>query len=137
MILLMGLFSRIFGRHKKVNVLTTLDRDAGLFRIDHDIPVQLRRAQSIPDLLRERLIALCEADNDVISCTLLDVRDKKIREMKLFVSLELDHPGALHRIGPQMQAIFRDFPEYAGKYFIGDQPFGKLDPEIAAYNRTA
>ncbi len=132
----MSFLSRIFGRQKKVNVLSTMDGDAGIYRVEHDVPVQMRRAQSVPDELSERLIAVCEADADIASCSFLDVRDKGTGEMKFIVSLELDHPGALYRVVPHMQAIFRDFPRYAKIYLIGDQPFGKLDPAFAVYRRT-
>ena len=120
-----------------MNIIAPVDPATGKYELTHSAQLKFRRAQNVPSALRDELLQVCRDDVCVSSCYLLDVLEPASGDTKLWICLSLDNPQSdLDRIAPQMQQIFRGYPEYTNRFFIGtSDAFDGLQPEHAAYTR--
>jgi hypothetical protein len=133
----MGILSRIFGRRQKpINVVASLDATKGVYVLTESFRLKCRPAQNMPPSLRDQLLQICRSDTRVSACYLLDVVEQPSGNLKFFVDLRLDDPGALHEIGPQMQRVLHRYSDFAKRFFSGAGAIDGVSEEQAAYRRA-
>jgi hypothetical protein len=133
----MGLLSRILGRRQKpINVVAPVDATRGQYVIAESFRLKFRPAQNVPGSLRDELLQICSNDNRVSACYLLDVLEQPSGNLKFFVELRLDDPAALHEIGPRMQQVLHQYPDFSKRFFIGAGAIDGVSQEHAAYRRA-
>lgn len=119
------------------NALTPTDISKGEHILNRDIDVKFRRAQEVPDSLRNQIVQICVAHDYVEACFLLDVIEPATGEVKLFISLKLDAPTKLGEIAPLIQQVLLEYPKYNNRVFISRDIFGDLNADYSAYVRAS
>jgi hypothetical protein len=114
-----NLLSRLFGRRKVFDALRPVDGAPDRLVATETLNLKCRRAQNLPDTLREELLAICRKNAIVSACHLLDVMERPSGEIKFFVELIVDHPAPWQQIGDEMQRVLQRYPEFAERSFVG------------------
>ncbi len=133
----MGIFSRIFGRSKRINVLAPLDATKGLYVLTESVRIKFRPSQTVPPALRDEIVAVCRDDPAVRSASILDVLEQPTGDLKIVVTISFDSPEVdLQRVAPKLQQVFVRYPEFRNRFFIGADVVPQAPPEAAAYRRA-
>jgi hypothetical protein len=119
-----------------VEALESIDASKGIYRVAHRAQVKFRRAEDVPDQLRDELIQICQTDPRISACYLFDVMEPETGQIHLRVNIQADDREALHSVGPHMQRVFKRFPEYTDRFFIGVNGFPKARDDLAVWRRA-
>ena len=97
----------------------------GKFAIASDTTVQFRRASTLKPQFTEAIRNVCESNDTIDSCYLLDVRKPNTEEIALHIAITTsDKSQNLDSIALQFQRVLQDFPEQASKtYICSSAPF--------------
>lgn len=133
----MGLFSRLFGsQQSRVNALDCLDAETGKHVVNREVQTQCRRAQDLPVSFTDAVRDLCNSEDRLSSCFLLDVREPATEQIKLFIDVQIDGvEDDVEQIMASFQNTLAEFPDIAGRAFISLQAFD-LPTEDAFYQRV-
>lgn len=133
----MGLFSRMFGKSKPINVVAPVDAATGKMVVTENVRIKWRPSQTVPPALRDEIVAVCRDDPSVKSASILDVLEQPTGELKIFVTISFDDPAVdLHRVAPKLQQVFGRYPEFKNRFFIGADIVPEVPAEAAAYRRA-
>jgi hypothetical protein len=119
------------------NALAPLEPSRGSFLVTNPAQCKFREAHDLPSSLREELIAICEAEPRISACYLLDVMPGPGDEIKLFIDFRGDDRQALHDVAPRMQEVFKRYPQYTDRFWIGMGSIRNTRPEQRAWRRSA
>src|SRR5689334_20916698 len=109
----MGLFSRMFGRSRLINVVAPVDATTGKMVVTENARIKWRPSQTVPPMLLEEIAAVCRDDPSVKSASILDVLEQPTGKIKVFVTISFDDPDIdLPRVAPRLQQVFARYPEF-------------------------
>ncbi len=133
----MGLFSRLFGRSRRINVLVPVDVATGRYALTQEVRIKWRPSQTVPPALRDEIVAAWRDDGAVRSASILDVLEQPTGATKIFLTLGLDNPGEdFHRVGPRLREAFDRYPELRNRFLIGADLVREVPREMATYQRA-
>lgn len=133
----MGLFKRLFGRSKPVNVIAPVDAATGKMLLTHDVRIKCRPTQTVSSALRDEIVTVCRNDLSVRSISIVDVLEQPTGEIKIFVTLSFDNPDVdLPRVAPKLQQLFTHYPEFKNRYFICADTALNLSFDASVYTRA-